>query len=466
MRLHHPLTIAGILLAFTACSDTTEPGVKGPPNTLRFDQANSVVRQGDVTRFAMQAFDDNGDLLHPGALTWTVEPFTAGDVPGGEAFVGYEPGSARVTVQWRQLADTLEVEIRDRDLTPGTLTLLGRGFQIGAWNTDLWVHGSFAYTGTFTRGVHPGNKLYVWDVSSPASPTQRAAVQIDAAVVNDVKVRPDGRVAVVTHEGSTDGRNGITLLSLQDPAAPATMSRYVDGLAFGVHNAWYDGVYLYLAVNDVGGLHILDVSDPGFPRLVARFYAGRSFVHDVFVRNGLAFVAHWDAGLIILDVGNGIAGGAPANPVEVGRIEIPGVKVHNAWYWPGREYVFVGDEVRGPGSMYVVDVADPRDPKLIAEFRTPNTTGRPHNFWVDEGKEIVWLSWYRDGLYALDAQGELMGRLDRQGRTILHADYSTGGAGCFDTVANDTCAWAPQLHNGLLYVADVNSGLWVFQPDF
>lgn len=289
---------------------------------------------------------------------------------------------------------------------------------------------------------------------------------VDAAAVNDVKIRSDGRVAVLTHEGSIDGRNGVSLIDVQDPTAPRLITRFIDGLAPGVHNAWYQGQYLYLAVNDVGGLHVLDVSNPGVPRRVARFYAGSSFVHDVHVRDGLAFLSHWDAGLIILDVGNGIAGGSPTNPVEVGRIVIPGVKVHNAWYWPERRYVFIGDEVRGPGSMYVIDVADLRDPILVAEFRTPNTIGRPHNFWVDETRGILWLSWYQDGIYAVDATGELLGRLDRQGRTIMQVDYIQESTGCFDIIGNDTCTWAPQLHNGLLYVSDVNSGLWIFRPEF
>ena len=57
-----------------------------------------------------------------------------------------------------------------------------------------------------------------------------------------------------------------------------------------------------------------------------------------------AFLSHWDAGLIILDVGNGIAGGSPASPVEVSRIKTVGGQTHNAWYWPAAGYVFVGEE--------------------------------------------------------------------------------------------------------------------------
>lgn len=463
MRHHLKTTITSALIVAAACSDTSGPS--GPPNTLRFTGSPQAVRQGESVSFAVEAFDDAGAPIAPAVLSWSVEPVGAGDFPVDARFVGYQPGPVQVIVSHGSMADTAAFEIAARVVPAGSLSTVGRGSQVGPWNTDLWVHGNIAYTGTFSRGANPGNRVFIWDVATPASPSLLGSFVVDAAAVNDVKLRPDARVAVLTHEGSSDGRNGVSLIDVQDPTTPRLITRFVEQLSLGVHNAWYEGQYLYLAVNDVGGLHILDVSNPGVPRSVARFYAGSSFVHDVVVRDGLAFVSHWEAGLIILDVGSGIAGGSPANPVEVARIVIPGVRVHNAWYWPERGYVFVGDEVGGPGSMYVIDVADLRDPVLVAEFRTPGTIGKPHNFWVDETSSILWLSWYNDGIYAVDATGELLGRLDRQGRTIMQVAYSPGNGGCFNNSGSDTCAWAPQFHNGLLYVSDVGNGLWILQPE-
>ena len=48
----------------------------------------------------------------------------------------------------------------------------------------------------------------------------------------------------------------------------------------------------------------------------------------------------------------------------------------------------------------------------------------------------------------------------------MQAAYSQGTGGCFNNTGSDTCAWAPQLDNGLLYVSDVNNGLWILQPEF
>lgn len=451
-------------MVVASCGDPSGP--TGPPDTLAFEDRPNTIRQGDLTVLAIRAFDHDGSAIEPALLVRSIEPFGAGEFVAGGAFVGYQPGEARLIATHGALADTIDVTIRERGLS-GTMSVVGRGFQGRAWNTDLWVHGNYAYTGTFSRGPDRGDDMLVWDVSDPAAPVQIAAVTVDASLTNDIKLRPDGKVAVITHEGSGDGLNGISLVNLQVAGDPVVITRFVHGLAQGVHNAWFEGRYLYLAVNNQGGLHILDVSNPVLPFPVAQFHAGTSFVHDVYVRDGLAFVSHWDAGLIILDVGNGIVGGSPTNPVEVSRLAIPGVKVHNAWYWPARKYVLIGDEVRRPGLMYVIDVSDMRDPVLLAEYRTPNTSATPHNFWVDEARDILWLAWYSDGLYAVDATGPLAGRLDLQGRTILqYRGWSTTRRGCFDIISRSACAWAPQLHNGLIYLSDVNNGLVILQPNF
>lgn len=136
------------------------------------------------------------------------------------------------------------------------------------------------------------------------------------------------------------------------------------------------------------------------------------------MRDGLAFLSHWDAGLIILDVGNGMSGGSPESPVEVGRIQMEGGNTHNAWYWPAGGYVFVGEEsFSRPGVMHVVDVSDLRNPKEVATYAVAGQT--PHNFWMDGDRAILYLAWYEKGLRVLDVSGELMGDFGQQGRSNL-----------------------------------------------
>ncbi len=357
-------------------------------------------------------------------------------------------------------SDSFDIQIVARGPS-GSFSVVGRGQVTDRFTSDLWVHGDFAYTGTWNvRNGVPGDRLFTWDVSTPSSPILTDSLILDAVTVNDVKIRADGAIGVSTHEGSAP--NGITLFDLTDPAHPRAITRFTSELESGVHNVWIEGNFVYTAVDGPVGLRIVDISNPSSPVIAARFYAGSSFLHDVYVRDGLAFLSHWNAGLIILDVGNGVAGGSPASPVEVSRIQTAGGQVHNAWYWPAAEYVFVGEEdFNTPGVMHVVDVGDLSNPTEVATFGVPGTT--PHNFWVDEARGILYAAWYENGLRALDVSGELLGAIDLQGREITSIQYSPGsdcGGG------SGTCTWAPQLHRGLVFLSDLNSGLWALQPSF
>jgi hypothetical protein len=430
----------------------------------------AAVRQGDVATYVAEVRDSLG-MPTASAVHWSIEPASAGLMTAGGRFVGYQVGSVDVIARAGTVSDTLTVTVSGRGLS-GDFTVIGAGIEAGRFSSDLWVYGGAAYSGTWSsrtvNGVtRIGNALNVWDVSDPASPVLTDSVVVDARVVNDVKVRADGGLAVITHEGATDGLNGITLLDLADPLHPAIVTRFTTSIENGVHNVWLDGDELYVAVdggNDTGGLRILDIGDPANPSVLASFYGGASLLHDVYVRDGLAFLAHWDAGLIVLDVGNGLGGGSPANPVEVSRILTEGGQTHNAWYWPDGGYVFVGEEDFGtPGRMHVIDVRDLANPAEVATF--DRATVPPHNFWLDEDREILYAAWYDEGVVAIDVSGELLGDLARQGRVYASLRYGGSGA-CPSSGGAATCAWAPQLENGFVYVSDMNRGLVVLQPTF
>ncbi len=453
-----------LLLQSCGGSDTTDPNrleAQGPSVTIT-TAAPATLLSGDVVQFAAEARDASGNIDQTTLISWSVSPSNAGFVSSAGKFVGYGAGSPLLIASAGTAgtaADTLQLTVTGRGLS-GTFSIVGRGIVLDRITSDLWVHGTAAYTGTWGS---TGNTLNTWDVSDPANPMLTSAIQVDARTVNDVKVSSDGTLGVITHEGSSDLQNGITLLDLSDPLAPTVITRTTLSLEPGVHNAWIDGNFVYVVVDGASpssGLRILDVSDPSNPQIVASFYAGSSLLHDVYVRDGLAFLSHWDAGLVILDVGDGVAGGSPTNPVEVGRVATEGGQTHNAWYWPASGYVFIGEEDFGtPGKMHVVDVSDLANPVEVATFGVGGTT--PHNFWLDETREILYASWYDKGIRAIDVSGELLGELDLQGREIVGFQYAeAAGSG------SATMNWAPQLHNGLLYLSDLNSGLWVLRPEF
>ena len=185
--------------------------------------------------------------------------------------------------------------------------------------------------------------------------------------------------------------------------------------------------------------------------------------HDTFVRDGLAFAAVWNTGVVIYDVGNGMSGGTPSNPVPFDTVRTPdhgipgGRASHNTWWFHNgaeRRYLFVGQE--GPsggtaassGDIYVVDVSDLGNPDTVA-FYHMNGAGT-HNFWMDEPARVLYAAYYNGGVVALDVSGTLTG--DLASREL--ARVQPGGAG-------NTYTWGVQLSpNGFVYAADMLSGLW------
>ena len=366
----------------------------------------------------------------------------------------------------------------------GSFEVIGRGPVTGTYTSDLWVFRGvdgrdYAYTGTWGAcdGCY-GDRLYVWDVTDPASPVLSDSVMVDARVVNDVKVNAEGTIAVITRENASSRRNGIVILGLDDPAHPVILSEYWETLTGGVHNTYIDGDLVYAVHNGTADLHIIDISDPTAPRQVGRWGVPAhpmKYLHDVHVEDGLAYLSYWDDGLIIIDVGNGVRDGTPQRPQYVSqyryRYEVDGREygnTHVAFPYTnadGRKYVFVGDEVFPPGFevedlrttpagyIHVVDVSDIERPDEVGFYRVPRAG--PHNVWAEN--DVLYVAYYNAGLRAVDISGALRGDLGQQGREI--AALATSDADAF--VQDRPFTWGPQLHNGLVYASDHTSGLWI-----
>jgi len=302
---------------------------------------------------------------------------------------------------------------------------------------------------------------------------------VDARVVNDVKVKPDASLAVITREGASNRRNGIVVLDLADPAHPVILSEYTETLTGGVHNVFWHGDLVYAVNNGTAAMHIIDLSDPTAPSEVGRFGIDRpgNYLHDVWIVDGMAYASFWDDGVWILDVGDGRWGGTPTDPVAVSSYSyrVPPENwgnTHVAFPYKnsdGHVYLFVGDEVfgcesckarsgphldeNGPrGFIHVFDMTDPENLVEVAKYDVPEAG--VHNLWIEDDK--MYVAYYQAGLRVVDVSGELRGDLYRQGREIgWFATASPDGM-----VPNQALAWGPQPFKGHIFVSDLNSGLW------
>jgi hypothetical protein len=359
------------------------------------------------------------------------------------------------------------------DPPPGQLTLAvaGGGDNVpDRYTSDLWIHGGYAYTGTWggsKRNGHPGNVLNIWSLANAGAPELVDSVVVPSiGTVSDVEVSADGSVLLFSAEGGLHG--GIYLYALADPRGPALLdSVHVSG---GVHTATLAEIaghrYVFAARNPSSpALLIYDVTVPTAITPVTAIPVPADYgIHDTYVRDGLAFVFAWNTGVIIYDVGNGINGGSPEAPAEVSRLvtgdgPVPDhPSVHNGWWFHNpvsgeARYLFVGQEGPGiigsasSGDIHVVDVSDLRHPTEVASFHLDGAG--THNFWMDEANQILYAAYYNEGVVALDVSGRLSG--DLSDRLIGH--IRPGGPG-------DTYTWGVQLAGGSLYASDMLSGLW------
>jgi len=453
--------------------------VPNPVRTIRISVSADSARTGDVIHVAAQALDAKGQPVADAPILYSLAPMVAdtlfatsapAEIDAEGRFVAEEPGRYTVLATGPGVVVQTGITITARDVSQ-RVQLVGRGAVRDVHTSDLWIwQGAdgrdYAVTGTWgANGV-----AYFWDVTDPAAAFLVDSVMVDARTVNDVKISEDGRVAVLTREGASNRKNGIVILDVSDPRNVQMLSTFDDELTGGVHNTFIYHNHVF-AVNNGTRYDIIDISDPRMPHRVGRFelQVPGHRVHDVWVEDGIAYSSNWANGVVLVDVGNGVAGGTPEHPVEFASYKYPMKSTHAAFPYrspTGKFYVFIGDEMfpyglntaaggtpnEARGYIHIVDFTDPDHPQEVARYQVPEAGS--HNLWVENDK--LYVAFYNGGLRVVDVSGELKGNLYAQGREIArYMSYDPEGV-----IANAPFVWGPQPYKGNIFFTDWNSGLW------
>ena len=364
------------------------------------------------------------------------------------------------------------------------MTVLGCGnFKPTRTTGEIFVRGSTAYTTTWGNPSAAASVFYIWDVAGN-TPTLVDSVKVDnATTLGDIAVSDDGAYLVVATE-RTPG--AIVIYSLSNPRQPQLVSRFSNAETnAGVHTAEIGRVngklYGFLSIDPLGAtqakLVIVDLSNPASPQQVFSQTIGSPYVHDTFVRDGILFLALWNAGVAIWDIGGGGKGGTPAAPVEMGRVQTANGEVHNIWWFKdpssgSAKYAFIGEEgpgnigVSALGDIHVVDVSNMAAPREVAFYTVPGAG--THNFSMDEPNGILYAAYYNGGVRALDVRGDLGSCPDAQkstprNQTLPLCDLSKMGrelkVGLKDR-AEPVYIWGVQFLNGSVYASDMLNGIW------
>ena len=470
-----------------AISTITAQVIPATGITATISPARISARQGDVVRFSVDVRDARGQRITGLTPTWSFSP-GHGSIDHEGAFVGDVAGKYLVSADLGARDAVATVTLTDRDVRRSA-SVVGRLPRSAFLTSEVWLHpdGKHAYLGT-TLG---GDRIYAINVSDPAKPVITDSIMANSRSMNDLMTTADGKWLVFTREGAADRRNGIVIASTADPAHPKVVSEFTEGVTAGVHSAFVHtqprhGTHVYLTNSGTGSLNIVDINDPLKPRLVAAWQpkeitAGRA-LHDIDVKDGIAYVSYWSDGLVILDVGNGMKGGTPASPKLISNYRYNAEKLYpgaTADYGPGfisgthtawrhKNYVFIADEVFPPyaptgtwdvssirayGRLQVVDVSDIEKPRPVAWYEPEY--GGVHNVWA--AGDTLYIGAYNAGFHVLDVSGELRGDLKAQGRTIAELRPASADG----VVPNGVMTWGVVVKDGLAYVNDMISGLWI-----
>jgi len=468
-----------------ASGKVTVKVVRDSVRRLTVKPATMDARTGDVVHFAGSA--DNGQAP---SVRWSVSGSGASIYDDG-AFVAEKAGTYIITASSGQHSASASVVVRPRNVER-EVEVVSHVPMPDLQMSEEWIIGHHAYLSTIA------DKLFVYDIADPANPKLLDTLKVDARLINDISTTPDEKIGVFTREGASNRKNGIVFLDTTDPSHLKVLSEYTATVTGGVHSAYIDGHYVYLTDDATGSLRVIDFADPKHPKEVARFQvenptvvtlstemgsmsSGR-YLHDLQVKDGIAYLAYWRDGLVILDVGNGMAGGSPENPKLISQYRFNHYELYGDGWLAGthsvfryKNYLFVGDEVfpaifsiedrdRIPvrAICHVMDVSDIKHPKEVAQYEAPE--GGSHNFWA--ANDMLYEGYYSGGARVLDISGELRGDLYRQGREIArfwtgdskgyrpNLPFTWGGQPC--SVTCDT----PEL-NALMYFNDIHSGLWI-----
>ena len=466
---------ATIMANFDGATDKIDINIqKNPVSELNLISDNSNVKTGDVVNFDIIALDKKGNEIKnmPVEFSFTGKSFDKSNLASGLVledgrFVGDIPGKYIISARVGNIISSKIINVFPRNVRREVVSV-GEGLVNDKHTSDFWVFEGvdgkdYAVTGTWGAD----GKAYFWDVSNPSNLKKIDSVQVDARTVNDVKVSQDGKICVISREGASDRKNGIILLDVTNPGDVKIISTYTKNLTGGVHNVFIDNNHIY-ALSNGERYYILNIDNPLEPLEVGMFEVGKEgqAIHDVWIENGIAYSSNWRDGVYLVDVGNGIAGGSPSNPVSFGNYSYDSGAHHATFPYKskstGKFYTVLGDEIfpkgvnpngtnETAGFLHFVDFTDTKNPKEVAKYELP--THGSHNFWIKD--DILYVAMYTGGLRIVDISGDLLGDLYKQGREIGY--LLTGNPNGY--IPNDTMVWGAQLYKGHVFYSDFNSGL-------
>ena len=463
-----------------------------PVTSLSIDIEENSVRTGDVVHLKATAKRAGGAAVRDVPVTWsyTYVPDDTIAAPGATGVIDRGLFTAEVPGRYTLLATAgptsarKVIDVRPRDVRR-RIAVTGRGSITHVHTSDLWP-----WTGKDGRdyalvGTWGGDGwAYVFDITNLGAIVKTDSVKVDARVINDVTVSPDGRYGALSREGASNRVNGVVILDLANPAHPKVAATFDQELTGGVHNMFATNDHLF-ALSNGDKYVIIDMKDIYKPTYAGEYDHPNSRIHDVWVHNGIAYSSEWGTGVVAVDVGNGKYGGTIEKPKLIATYPTTSGATHEIFPYvqksTGKVYLFLGDEImsrqgrvwegtnympdlfgdqpkRGgvpqtsAGYTHIIDFTDPKNPVNIAKYHQEEFGS--HDIIVED--DVMYQAYYDGGLRIVDVSGELVGNLADQRREIaVYKPFDPQGFTANASFVMNAMPW-----KGHVLFTDFNSGLW------
>ncbi|MEA3501651.1 MAG: peptidoglycan DD-metalloendopeptidase family protein, partial [Actinomycetota bacterium] len=415
-------------------------------------------------------------------------------------------------------------DITDEPITV-SIDVIGHVDPGDGYNGKVWAHDDIAYLSGYGQGeICPAAGVRRYDVADPAQPIELPALpgdypgtSVEAIWVGAVdNTRFAGTLAVVAHRACDpeDGEafRGLVLYDVSDPAAPVILGTYETGpetAGVAGFDVWLrdERVIVVAAVPNSsldhpdarGDVRIIDITDPAFSVPIADWDFRRDVpgttqemmtdgadpadlrAEGVTIDPGgmRAFVAYWNAGVVVIDLAD------PAEPTFSGRtnsIGDQGGEAFSTAFDGERETLVVShrdvDPLEGEfgdpawGIDVVLDAGGVGDPTVLSTYAIdealPDGDGRLELSGLYTAHDAVfdgsylYAVWLSGGLRVVDlfdlehpvevASFVPPTRVDPQ----RHFVSPNGNIGM-------PLAWSVHVVDDLIYVSDLNTGLWILR---
>jgi hypothetical protein len=369
---------------------------------------------------------------------------------------------------------------------PATLQEVGHD-DLGArgLNSALALAEHCAYVGSRGQG-----SIAIVDVSDPAHPRGAGSLPGRAATTTrELRTVPARKLlAVLSYSLGRGGVNRFDLYRWSDDCARLTSAGTYDFGRQAPHEffLWQDpggARTLVFSTMFSGGrpdLQVVDVSDPASPRLAGTWSSPIGVLHSISLSadGRRAYLSLWTGGLLVADVSQFTTGQSDPQlslltPVGSRLAPLPGGNVHSAVQVPGKDLVLLTDERYPPACPYgparLADISDEARPRAVSVLSSPENDpatcrNSPVGTYTSHNPtlvgELALISWYSSGLQVFD--------LSDAAHPERLAEFRPGASdpGQRDPQLGATPAmtWSyPIVRDGLIYVTDINQGLYILR---